>query len=196
MASEVFLNEELYHLSELDLPCLVSYTEKTGGSYLTITAVADLFLRGSKILFLTAYPMAKDNFLEQIKGHEEKVLYLTDINQLDNNFQAIIIESGNEQLCLQVLEKLDDLAARVVLVKNMEVFSEKLLSTCLKMEKVILSGDIDKCLLKESIANKKFKTLIVFTKPKIDLAVKVPALEKYTGYLWNDKKSGLVTVKM
>ena len=63
MADTISLNNEVYHIGEDGLPCLIHYAPKTGGSYFSVAMVADLFLRGSKILFLTAYPMAKDNFL-------------------------------------------------------------------------------------------------------------------------------------
>jgi hypothetical protein len=196
MPSQILFNNEIYHQDEAELPCLITYQPKSGGSHFSITMVVDLFLQGMKILFLTAYPMAKDNFLEQVSGHEEKVIYITDENQLDTNAQAIILASGNEELCLKVLEKITDLSDRVVLIKNIEVFSEKLIKACLNLDKVILSGDIDKCVLKQEIINKSYKTIVAFSKPEVSLPFELPVLEKYFGYLWNNKNKGLVSVKM
>jgi len=196
MPDTILLNNEVYHIGEDGLPCLIHYTPKTGGSHFSITMVADLFLRGSKILFLTAYPMAKDNFLQQIKGEESKTTFIIDESQLNTNAQAIILESGNEKLFLKAVERLGDINERVVLVKNMEVFSDAIFDSCLKLQKIILSGDIDKCSAKKQISDKAFKTTVLFTKPETPLKVEPPILEKYTGYLWSDGKEGLVSVKM
>jgi len=195
MPDKILLNNFEHHFNENDLPCLISYGEKMGGSHFSVTLVADLFLRGSKILFLTAYPMAKDNFLEQLKGHESKIEYITDKSQLNTTAQAIILESGNEKLYLQSVKQLKDLNERVVLIKNMEVFSGEVFNHCLGLSKVILSGDIDKCVAKAELSKKQFKTTILFSKPEIKLPFDLPVLEKYTGYMWSGNRSGLVKVQ-
>lgn len=196
MADDILLNNEIYHISENDLPCMITYGEKAGGSHFSVTIAADLFLRGSKILFLTAYPMAKDNFLHQTKGFESKIAYVADEKQFNTDAQAIILESGNESLYLKAVEKLDDMRERVVFIKNIEVFSDAVFDSCLKLQKIILSGDIDKCSAKKKITDKKFKTTVVFTKPKIKLTFEPPVLEQYTGYLWDEDKKGFVTIKI
>ena len=196
MANEILLNKEVYQFGENDLPCLITYAEKAGGSQFSVSMVADLFLRGSKILFLTAYPMAKENILEQVKGEEAKIDFVTEESQLKSGAQMIILESGNENLFLKAAEKLDDFKNRVVFVKNMEVFGDKSIDICLKQEKLILSGDIDKSSAKEKIIKKQFKTIIVFTKPIVTLPFETPILEKYTGYLWSKEKEGFVSLKI
>ncbi len=196
MADTILLNNEAYHISEDDLPCLIHYAPKAGGSHFSVAMVADLFLRGSKILFLTAYPMAKDNFLQQIKGEESKTAFITNASQLNTDAQAIILESGNEKLFLQAVEKLDDLNERVVLVKNIEVFSDAVFESCLKLQKIILSGNLDECSMKKQISEKQYKTTVVFSKSETPLKVEPPELEKYKGYLWSDGKEGLVSVQM
>lgn len=197
MADKILLNSELYHFSEQDLPCLITYAPKTGGSHFSITMVVDLFLQGSKILFLTAYPMAKENFLEQVGGDNSKIIFIDSILDLEKakDFQVIILESGNESLFLEVAKVLPDLKERVVLIKNMEVFSEKVFDICMNLEKVILSGDIDTTLDKKRISKKDFKTMIAFSKPEIDLPIEIPTLEKYVGYLSSQNKKGLVTIQ-
>jgi len=196
MADTISLNNEVYHIGEDGLPCLIHYAPKTGGSYFSVAMVADLFLRGSKILFLTAYPMAKDNFLQQIKGSKSKTTFVTEESQLNTDAQAIILESGNEKLFLQAVKKLDDLNECVVLVKNMEVFSDAVFDSCLKLQKIILSGDVDKCSAKKQISDKQYKTIVLFSKSETPLKVEPPELEKYTGYLWSNGKEGLVSVRM
>ena len=197
MKNKILFNEELYNFKESDLPCLINYTEKTGGSYFTITMIIDLFLQGSKILFLTAYPMAKDNFLEQIGEDHSKIAIITSVDELEKvkNTQVIILESGNEALFNEVVKIIQDLNERVVLIKNIEVFSSTVFDVCLEMKKVVLSGNIDACVDKERIIKKDFKTIITFSKPEISLHIEVPVLEKYTGYLSGNNKNGIVNIQ-
>jgi hypothetical protein len=197
MADKILLNNETCHFNEADLPCLITYAPKTGGSHFSITMVVDLFLQGSKILFLTAYPMAKENFLEQVGEDHSKIIFVNSPDDLEKakDFQVIILESGNENLFLEVSKILPDLKERVILIKNMEVFSEKVFEVCVNLEKVILSGDIDTTLDKERISKKDFKTIIAFSKPEIDLPIEIPTLEKYVGYLSSQNKSGLVAIE-
>ena len=196
MADTILLKNEAYHIGEDGLPCLIHYVPKAGGSHFSVAMAADLFLRGSKILFLTAYPMAKDNFLQQIKGGGSKTAFITDESQINTDAQAIILESGNKKLFLKTIEKLDDLNDRIVLVKNMEVFNDAVFDSCLKLQKIVLSGNLDKCSAKKQISDKLYKTIVLFSKSETLLKVEPPELEKYTGYLWSDGKEGLVSVRM
>lgn len=195
MADQILINDGIYQVKENDLPCLITYAEKTGGSHFSVSMIADLFLQGRKILFLTAYPMAKDNFFQQIKGHEKNTSFITEENQLDTTSQAIILESGNEALFLQTLKRLNDLYERIILVKNMEVFSQAVFDACLDKQKIILSGNIDKCVAKKQIAAKKFHTVVVFSQSEINLRVDLPVLEKYTGYWHGEEMSGSAKLK-
>ena len=197
MADKIFFNKQAINFTEGDLPCLITYADKTGGSHFSITLVVNLFLNGSKILFLTAYPMAKDNFLQQIGEDHSKIAIVSSIEELEKakNTQVIILESGNEALFNEAVKILPDLKERIVLVKNMEVFSKAVSDTCLNLEKVILSGNIDMCADKEKISKKDFKTIVTFSKPEIALPIEVPALEKYTGFLLGKNKMGVVVVQ-
>lgn len=196
MKNTILLNDESYNFTKNDLPCLVTYAEKTGGSHFSITMVVDLFMSGSKILFLTAYPMAKENFLEQVGSDYSKIAFVDSIEELEKakDSQVIMLESGNEALFNEVAKTLPDLQDRVVLVKNMEVFSEKVFDICVDLEKVILSGNIDTCVDKERISKKDYKTIIAFSKSEISLPIQVPELEKYNGFLLNENKSGIVKI--
>jgi hypothetical protein len=175
---------------------LISYQPKVGGSHFTVALAANLFLRGSKILMLTAYPMAKDDFLEQVGSSKIKVAYVTNANQLNSGSPVIIFESGNERLFHQALEGLTDIDERVMLIKNFELFSEEAISACLALKKVIVSGDVDKCLAPDRILAKRFQTYIVFSQPKAGIPFAVPELKKYSGYLWSQQRKGLVSLRM
>lgn len=194
MADQILLNNEVYHPAEKDLPCLITYGEKVGGSHFSITLAADLCLSGSKILFFSAYPMAKDNFIQQLKGAKPKISIVTDEDQIKTGSQAIIIESGNEKLLMAAIQRIGDLPERILFIKNIEAMSNDVVDTCLTFDKVILSGNLDKCAHKEAISKKQFNSIIVFTKPETTLPIDPPELEKYTGYLWSTDRSGLVKI--
>ena len=196
--NKIILNNELYQVKEKDLPFLIIYGEKSGGSHFTITLIADLFLSGSKILFFTAFPMAKDNFLEQIGSDHPKVAFINSVEDIKNykDNQVLILESGNENLFIEAISILQDLNERVVLVKNIEAFSQDIFNNCLDLKNVVLSGNIDICIAKEQILKKSFKSIVVFTKPEISLPIEVPILEKWTGYLSGQDNMGVIKVHM
>jgi hypothetical protein len=141
--------------------------------------------------------MAKDNFLEQVGNDHSKIAFITSVEELEKakDTQVIILESGNETLFNEVTKILPDLQERVILIKNMEVFSKAIFDVCLEKEKIILSGNIDTCIDKEQISKKVFRTIIAFSKPEISLPIEIPTLEKYTGYLLGNDISGIVTIQ-
>jgi hypothetical protein len=199
MSLGILLNDSSYQLKESGLPCLITYRDKSGGSQFSVTLIADLFLRGSKVLIFTAYPMAKENFLEQIKGQEGRVVYVEKEDYLvrAQNYQAVIIKSGDANLYLKALELLSDIVERVVLLKNMEVFDREVIAKSLQLPKVVFSGDIDKCVEKTELAKKEYKTIIIFSKSEISLPIEPPELEKYSAYLWSaEGEEGIVKVKI
>jgi hypothetical protein len=194
MINKIHLNNNYFQFTENDLPCLIHYSEGTGSSHFSVTMVADLFLSGSKILFLTAYHMAKDNFIEQVKGRENDVLFVTSRDQLTTNKQAIIIESGNENLFLEALNSLDDINERIIFIKNFEGFNNNIILSISNKQKLIISGDLDSSPIKNELISKKFKTIIQFSKSSAPLTTDFPNLEKYVGYFWQDQKSGLIQI--
>lgn len=196
MAYKILLNNKEFHFTENYLPCLIHYKENTGGSQFTITLIADLFLQGSKILFLTAYPMAKDNFYEQTKGMGSRMGYVENKKDLigAEKYQAIILKSSDGDLYLEALKTLKDIGERIVLVKNFEVFSNNIIDSSITLPKIILSGNIDKSVAKKQISKKPFRTIISFSQPEIPVSFKTPALEKYVGYLKTNDKEGLVRI--
>ena len=196
--NKILLNNEAYMAKEQDLPCLVIYGDKSGGSHFTVTLVADLFSSGSKLLFFTAFPMAKDNFLEQTVPHHSKISFVNSVDELKNNSESdvIILESGNESLFIEAVKILEDINERVVLIKNIEAFTQDVFTASLALNKCVLSGNIDMCAAKYQILGKDFKTIIVFTKPEISLPIEVPALEKWTGYLSSETTTGIIKVEI
>lgn len=194
MPDRILLNGQDYFFEENNFPCFINYAEKAGGSHFSVTMVANLFLRGHKLLILTAYPMAKDNFLQQVAGYESAVTYVSSKDQLNSKSQAIILESGNEELYLRAINILDDIDKRIILIKNIEVFSKTIFNKSLGLKNLILSGNVDLCVAKDLISKIDFSNIIIFTKPEIVLPFEMPHLEKYIGYFWNKDTKGFVEV--
>lgn len=196
MLDKILLNWQPYNIQENNLPALVTYDKNMGGSHLSIVLIADLFLKGSKILFLTAYPMAHDNFLNQIDGNNSNVAFVDSIEGLEEslNSQAIIIESGNATLFLNAIKIIPDLKERVIFIKNIEIFSEEVYDACTGFEKIIMSGNIDECNFKDKIPNHTFKTIIAFNQPKTPINIKVPTLERWSSFLWTESRNGILTI--
>ncbi len=196
--NRIILNNESYRVTEDDLPYLVIYGDKSGGSHFTVTLIADLFSSGSKILFFTAFPMAKDNFLGQIGQGYSKIGFVNSKDDLESykDSDVIILDSGNESLFIEAIKMLPNINERVILVKNIEAFSNEIFDTCLDLNNIILSGNIDMCIAKDRIVKKSFKTTVVFTKPEIPLSIEVPKLDKWTGYLSSQGHSGMIKVQI
>jgi hypothetical protein len=197
MLDTILLNEKSYSFSEDNLPCLVTYHEGLGGSNFSMAVAANLFLQGSKLLILTAFPMAKDNFIQQVGNHTSQICFVTQFSDLNilNTPQAIIVESGNETLFVQIMVSLPDMKERVVLLKNIERFSEETIKKCLGLDKILLSGDIDACNSREQILANHMNTVIAFNQTEAILPTVVPELEKWSGYLLNDKDQGIIKIQ-
>lgn len=106
------------------------------------------------------------------------------------------MQSGNEELFLEVLEKLPDIHERVILVKNIEAFSDRIFENLIGEDKIILSGNIDTCIAKESLMKRKYSTLVAFSVPETEIGIDIPPLEKHTGFLKNKRESGIISVQM
>ena len=196
MPDKILFNNESWLPTEKNLPALIVYQEKSGGSHLTMTFVSNLFISGFKILILTAYPMARENFLVQVGNNDSKITFVSKISQLEESkdMQVIILESGNEALFFEAIKSLSDIRERIILIKNIEVFGGEMIEKCLDFKKIILSGNIDTCVSKEKIMDSKFETYIVFNQPEISFPIQIPVLEKYSGYLQSGTIRGVIKV--
>src|SRR5680860_723742 len=106
----VLVNNKKINFDSNDFPMLISGAEKTGSSFFSICLLAELLKNGYKVLFLSAYPMAKEEFSKQMG------------NKIEN---AIIIESGEESDLIKAIKNISDLEKRLVLIKNIDVYSHK-----------------------------------------------------------------------
>jgi len=195
MIDTLLLDNKTFTFETDDLPCLIQYGEKMGGSHLSVVIVADLFAQGAKIVFLCAYPMAREKFMEQIDGDYSKVLFVNAVIDFKEamNFQVVIV--ANESLFSDATTHLTDFTERVIFIKNIETFSDTTFDIVMDSEKVILSGDLDTCVAKERIVAKLFQTVIAFNRPSVSLPLVLPELAKYTAYLKGPSKMGIIEVR-
>ena len=196
MIDKTILDNKDFIFEPNDLPCLIQYKEKMGGSHLSVVLVAQLFAQGVKIIFLCAYPMAREQFMEQIDGDYEKVLFVDSVINFKEatNFQVVIL--ANESLLSDATTHLLDFSERVIFVKNIEKFSETTFDIVMEKENIILSGDLDLCVAKERIAAKLFTTTIAFNRPSISIPLVLPELKKWTAYLKSPLRNGVIEVIM
>jgi hypothetical protein len=192
MKYKIFLNDEPYQMTPEDAPCLITYRDGTGGSQLSISLIADMFMHGEKVLFVTAFPPGKENFFEQTKGGEDKISYIETIEQLNRSARAMVLESGNEKLLLECIEKLSDIDERTIFIKNVETFGPEIFKKLLGRKNIILSGDIDRCADKGLITKNEFTTIIAFSQPETPLPIKVPDLQKYAAFFHGRDRDGIM----
>ncbi len=177
--NEILLNEEKFLYAENDLPLLLHGEDKAGASLYTITIAANLFAHGSKLLFLTGYEMAKQEFKKQtslLSAEDDRVIFF--LKDQAEEFTK----------CMDTLLDIND---RVIIIKNIDLFEERVFDLVSEKQKLIISGDIDTCSFKDKILSKKFKTKIYFSDLK---GIELPELQKYQGFLEKDNVSGITTV--
>jgi len=175
---KILMNNEIRNFTKEDFPILISGACKTGSSLFSISLVTSLFENGNRVLFLTAYPAAKEDLRRQLG------------DRINDN--AIIVDSGEEDIFIEKLDQMNDLGDVIVLLKNMENYSTKLFDKLKNHKLVIFSGDIDECVFGEELAKMDFKTRIFFSYPqKLEIGNKID-LPKYNGHIIGDNTSGVI----
>lgn len=177
--NKILLNGNIFKCKESDLPFLIHGEEKAGSSLFTVTLAANLFSTGCKLLFLTGYVMAKEEFLKQTQSTENKNIIFCLKDQTEN--------------FINYLNTLPDMQERIIAIKNIDLFDERIFDLVSENEKIIISGDISRCIFKDKILNKDFKTKVFFSKLE---NTTIPNLQKYEGFLEKDNITGIVTTKI
>ena len=175
---KILINDKEIVFNKEDFPILITGACKTGSSLFSISLVTSLFENNNRVLFLTAYPAAKEDFRRQLG---DKV-----------NDYAIIVDSGEESVFIEKLDQIGDLDNTIVLLKNMENYSAKLFDKLKNYKLTISSGDIDNCVFGDELAKIDFKTRIFFSYPnKLEVGNKIE-LPKYNGMVMNQKYNGII----
>ncbi len=157
------------------LPILIHGEDKAGASLFTITVAANLFAQGEKIIFLSGYPMAREEFFKQIGTDQQVPFFIKD--EIPQFIEAV--------------KNLPDIKERVVVIKNIELFSEEILNLVSSFPKIIISGDINQCTFKSEVIAIPFNSKVFFSPFE---NMELPELDKYQGFLESDSKTGKVSV--
>jgi len=173
----ILLNDNKIDFSLNDLPMLISGAEKTGTSFFTVCLLANLLQNGHKVILFSAHAAAKEEFRNQVGAN------------LNN---ALIIDSENEDEFIEILKNIKDLSDRVILIKNIDSYSQKLFNFVKDFRLVIFSGDLDKCAFADELLKNKFNTKIFFSYSE-KYALKEPkSLPKYSGMIISGHHNGLI----
>ena len=174
----ILLDGKEINFTHDDFPMLISGADKTGTSFFSICLLANIANEGHKVLLFSAYPAAKEEFRKHIK----------------NEKAALIIESGDELEFIERIKSIDDLAERIILIKNIEAYSYHLLEAIEGAGFLIFSGDLDKCKFADNLLNMKWATKIFFSPslkyPEDDLT----DLPKYCGRIFSQKHQGIINL--
>jgi hypothetical protein len=176
---DIFINNEKIKFTDSDFPILISGAEKTGASFFSVSLLANILNNGYKVLFFSAYQMAKDDFEKQIYSGEDRV---------------IMIDSGEEQDFIDTINKVADLPERVVLIKNIDNYGRKLFDIAKNLKLVIFSGDIDKCQFSNDLMGKDFSTKIFFSQSEKYPQDCLDNLPKYCGKIISPKHNGIINL--
>lgn len=177
------------------LPCLVTGASRSGASYFSVSLIAKLIKQWLKVIFFSAYPMARDELLQQIwPGFCYEVVDAEDIVSMPRD-RSILIQSGNFPLWEYVMDQIHHLNDYIVFVKNFEKYDITLLASLTQQVFFILSGNIDDCTFKTTLASMSWWSLIVFTPPLINLSITIDILGPYQGYLHSETQKGIIQLK-
>lgn len=189
-------NSEKIEFNSSDLSMLIHGKDKTGSSLFSITVASHLHTQGNKLLIFTAYPMAKDEFLLQV-GSDASVFYLENIDDISKaqEYQTIIIKSGDKDLYGQALAKLTDIDSRVLFIKNVDqILSNDIVENMKQGSGLLISGDIDLSGYPDFIKSINYKTKVYFSDSTI-LPEELLKLEKYQACMIKENNRCIITLE-
>jgi hypothetical protein len=189
---DVYTKKEIKFTKE-NLAMLIHGKEHSGASLLSVSLVAGLHNAGSKLCIFTAFPMAKEEFLEQIKN-KEKVFYLENEKDLEEalKFQAIIVQCGNTDLFLKIISNFPTMSDRIIFVKNIETIKEPILERVIPYL-FIVSGDFELNPLHQDFNLLFYKTKILFNSLN---GKTTPPLLKYQAFMEDKISDKIITLKV
>ena len=175
--NKILLEGQELDLSEVKFPVLIHGEENTGASLYTISFAANLYGKGSSIVFLCGFQQAAEEFTKQIGGIGDSQVDIFTKDQFDK-FKTILASNSEDT---------------IIFIKNIELFGEEVLELVTDKENVVLSGDINKCEFINILFQKQFHTKILFSEMS---GVDLPALRQYEGYFETASLLGKTTVKI
>ena len=176
----ILLNDKKVDFSLNDFPILISGAEKSGSSFFSFCLLANLLKIGNKVIIFSAHPAAKEEFRNQIG---------TDLNN------SLIIDSENEDYFINIIKTIPDLSGRIILIKNIDSYSQKLFEAVKDIKLVIFSGDLDKCQFADDLLKKSFASKIFFSYSDKNPVEELKLLPKYFGVIVGEKYNGVVRLE-
>ncbi|MDD3939669.1 MAG: hypothetical protein PHF49_03410 [Patescibacteria group bacterium] len=173
----ILLDDKKIDFSLNDLPILISGAEKTGSSLFTICLLTNLVKSGHKVILFSAHLAAKEEFRNQVGSGADK---------------ALIIESESEDVFIEIIKTIPDLSERVVLIKNIDSYTQKLFNVVKDLKFVIFSGDLDKCQFADDLMNLNFESKIFFSFSEKCPVEELKELPKYFGKIIGEKYNGVI----
>lgn len=175
MLKKILLDGREFHFTQSDLPILIHGAEHTGTSLFTISVLADFYSQSTKVVALTGYVMAGEEFENQTESRE--------------NAHFFIKEKKDE--FIDFITRTSDINDYVVLIKNVELLDKEVFDSVKNLKNSIFSGDINKCSFKKELQEQSFSTKIYFS--SLEEPVELP---KYQGLFVSEKHSGEVSVEV
>ncbi len=191
------LNGKKWHLSKQDFPCLIHGKDKTGASLFTVSMLAALYSLGYKVLFLSGYHMARDEFIKQTNQPQNTMLLDNEKDIISAAKKQVIFVSGEDpNLFIKTSSDLKDIKERIILIKNFDLFDEALFDSVKHLMLLVLSGDLDKCPYKEKVVERNATTRIFFSQPQYKIDTTVPPMQQYQGYLISPTMQGIISLEI
>lgn len=125
--------------------------------------------------------MARDEFIKSVG------------NDFDSKRVAFLQRESSTKL-IELIDTLKDIDERITLVKNVELYEEKVIKAALKKSKVILSGDLDKCVYSSMLLKHDFATKIAFSQDECSFITLPEGLPKYSGYMVSCNSNEIVSI--
>jgi len=194
MYSTVILNSVAHHFTKDDLPMYIHGAEGTGASQCSVTVVADMVKQGSKLLFFTAYYMAKDDFLAQVGDINPFIVESTKLPDNLEEHQVVMIKSGEKELFMKTVTTLADLNERIIYVKNIDIMGQEVFDLIKDKNLLVVSGDIALCAFKDELLALPFHSRIALSEIEDPMLRPMPPLVKYVGYYKGKSGEGMVSL--
>lgn len=180
-----------------DLPLIIHGEDGNGASLFSISVMANLYNLGTKLLFISGYPMARDELKEQIGSTIDAILIESEVDLAKAHTKRVIfVPAGKQELFIRLLNELPDIAERIIYFKNYDLFDASVFDAVRKYPACVMQGDLNKVPNLANYIGTNWATKIYFSQPPELFDDKVPQLPKYNGFLRQDSKSGTVSLGM
>lgn len=157
------------------LPMLIHGEHGSGASLYTVCLAAKWFSQGSNILFLCGYPMAEEAFAQEVGIDYSHVRFYT--QEKVDDFLGALKDVVHENT--------------IFIVKNIELFDDKVFDAINEIDKLIISGDVYKSKIREKVLSKQFSTEVYFSAFE---GKEIPELEEYHGFVIAEDYQGITSL--